>query len=285
MEKFYRNKIFQVKVLNTKDYETFLYKINSNLIELRKQFSQFKLEIPPIEIPPTQINLQTPSENEIISLSSSLTELKNFQSKLLQAIGELQRIGKFNPNYIQKVQGRVEIANQPIYNFNNILQQLQSIESSIKNIKIDPTNKIEIPKQIGLAESKAILKSGYQYRPREHNLVSEWDFLYNKAHNEYLNFAANSGTVGLAAYLVLVGSSIYLIVKLALKKNEKSETITLVAILAGYAGILVTNFFGFSVVITQLFLFIFPAMAVSLGSKEIEEDKTNILSFGQKFTN
>ena len=30
----------------------------------------------------------------------------------------------------------------------------------------------------------------YQYRPVEHNLTSEWDFLYNKAHNEFLNYLA-----------------------------------------------------------------------------------------------
>ncbi|MEJ2441646.1 MAG: O-antigen ligase family protein [Patescibacteria group bacterium] len=29
--------------------------------------------------------------------------------------------------------------------------------------------------------------SYYNFRPVEHNLVSEWDFLYNKAHNEFLN--------------------------------------------------------------------------------------------------
>src|SRR3990167_563227 len=42
------------------------------------------------------------------------------------------------------------------------------------------------------------------FRPAEHNLVSEWEFIYNKAHNEYLNFAANTGSVGLAFYLLLV---------------------------------------------------------------------------------
>ncbi len=127
--------------------------------------------------------------------------------------------------------------------------------------------------------------SYYMYRTREHNLVSEWDFLYNKAHNEYLNFAANSGTVGLGAYLVVIGFSIYLVVKLVgKKKDDKGEAIGLIAILSGYASLLVTNFFGFSVVITQLFLFIFPAMAVSLSSKELEEDKDHVLSFGQKLT-
>ena len=37
----------------------------------------------------------------------------------------------------------------------------------------------------------------YKYRPAEHNLTSEWDFLYNRAHNEFLNVAATSGFLGL----------------------------------------------------------------------------------------
>jgi len=46
--------------------------------------------------------------------------------------------------------------------------------------------------------------SYYLERPAEHNLVSEWDFIYNKAHNEYLNILANSGTVGLLSYLGVI---------------------------------------------------------------------------------
>ncbi|MBI4037237.1 O-antigen ligase family protein, partial [Candidatus Daviesbacteria bacterium] len=38
--------------------------------------------------------------------------------------------------------------------------------------------------------------SYYNFRPVEHNLVSEWDFLYNKAHNEYLNYLSTTGILG-----------------------------------------------------------------------------------------
>jgi len=55
--------------------------------------------------------------------------------------------------------------------------------------------------------------SYYNFRPAEHNLISEWDFLYNKAHNEYLNLAANSGSVGLISYLTLVAISIVVFLK------------------------------------------------------------------------
>jgi len=60
--------------------------------------------------------------------------------------------------------------------------------------------------------------SFYEFRPKEHNLVSEWDFLYNKAHNEYLNTAATTGTIGLTAYLILISASLYQI-----SKNSKNQ--------------------------------------------------------------
>jgi O-antigen ligase len=95
--------------------------------------------------------------------------------------------------------------------------------------------------------------SYYNFRPVEHNLVSEWDFIYNKAHNEYLNLMATTGSLGIISYLFLIGTSVLLFIK-----NSKFE------LLAGYTGLLVSNFFGFSVVPTQLILFLFPAFALSL---------------------
>ncbi len=119
------------------------------------------------------------------------------------------------------------------------------------------------------------------FRPAEHNLVSEWDFIYNKAHNEYLNLAANTGSFGLLSYLFLIGSSIYMIVKISNKyqypinTNPQSEALgiwnlklVLIGIISGYSSLLVTNFFGFSVVPTQLELFLFPAIAVALANSE-----------------
>lgn len=111
----------------------------------------------------------------------------------------------------------------------------------------------------------------YMYRPVEHNLVSEWDFLYNKAHNEYLNYLANTGAVGLGSYLVLIAFGVYV-----LRRDP--------ALLAGYAGILITNFFGFSVVITQLLLFLLPAMAISLGKQETADEKLAFTASQKLFT-
>jgi len=111
------------------------------------------------------------------------------------------------------------------------------------------------------------------FRPAEHNLVSEWDFIYNKAHNEYLNFAANTGTFGLLSYLVFVGFSIYIFFK---TKNY--------ALLAGFVSLLVSNFFGFSVVPTQIELFLFPAIAVALtiNNEQSTINKHSKASFLQK---
>jgi O-antigen ligase/Flp pilus assembly protein TadD len=114
----------------------------------------------------------------------------------------------------------------------------------------------------------------FQHKPVGHNLTSEWDFLYNKAHNEYLNYLATTGIAGLFAYGVLLGVFVFWFFKhahsewfLAQKHTAKKtyepfttrhEQISL-PLFAGWISILITNFFGFSVVIMQLFLFLFPA--------------------------
>lgn len=109
--------------------------------------------------------------------------------------------------------------------------------------------------------------SYYNFRPREHNDVSEWDFLYNKAHNEYLNFAANTGTFGLLAYLGVIGTFLFWALRHYAKKN------LIIALLAGYVSILITNFFGFSVVAVALFFFLFPAMSMVLAQGKEAESK------------
>ena len=117
----------------------------------------------------------------------------------------------------------------------------------------------------------------YQYRPKGHNLTSEWDFLYNKAHNEYLNYLATTGVFGLGSYLLFLGSFVFWFVKVQSSKLKAQSSknsldfgfdwkfdiwILKLAIVAGWLSILITNFFGFSVVIVQLFLFLFPALVI-----------------------
>lgn len=105
--------------------------------------------------------------------------------------------------------------------------------------------------------------SYYRFRPAAHNMTSEWDFLYNKAHNEYLNFAATTGIFGLGSYFLII-----IIFFLWSIRNffDHSNTDILIKIIqislfTGWLTILITNFFGFSVVIIQLFFFLIPAFS------------------------
>ena len=134
----------------------------------------------------------------------------------------------------------------------------------------------------------------YQHRPIGHNLTSEWDFLYNKAHNEYLNYLATTGLFGLGSYLLFIGTFVFWFIKkvhgswFMVHRKEKNvsatndERITInSALFAGWLSILVTNFFGFSVVIVQVFLFLFPAMII-ITTQQI--DKLTIQQFTRKLT-
>lgn len=125
----------------------------------------------------------------------------------------------------------------------------------------------------------------FRYKPQAHNMTSEWDFLYNKAHNEYLNFLATTGIIGLATYslmlLVVIGWFIVTQVIPPLAEGEKNDpghAAIISALFAGYISILFTNFFGFSVVVMQILFFLFPAMMFVL-AKRPDEEKT-----GARFT-
>ena len=127
--------------------------------------------------------------------------------------------------------------------------------------------------------------SYYNFRPVEHNLVSEWDFLYNKAHNEYLNFLATTGIVGFLSYLGVLLLMVYVFIvpwcgkhKQKLTKLTEKQIFPL-AFLSGFSSILVTNFFGFSVTPVALLLFLYPAMMVTI-TKKSEMKKTTPINKG-----
>ncbi len=114
----------------------------------------------------------------------------------------------------------------------------------------------------------------YLFRPQEHNMTSEWDFLYNKAHNEYLNFAATTGVFGIGSYLLFIISFIFWFWKKILypklySLNPNSFPLSL-GLFCGWISILVTNFFGFSVVVTQLFFYLLPAISFVLTADPIK---------------
>lgn len=100
----------------------------------------------------------------------------------------------------------------------------------------------------------------YQFRPVEHNLVSEWDFLYNKAHNEFLNILATTGILGFGTYIYFI----YIVFSYFVRRIKENPSLLYPAFLAGFVSLLVTYFFGFSVVATSLLFFLFPALAIVL---------------------
>jgi len=106
--------------------------------------------------------------------------------------------------------------------------------------------------------------SYYWTRPQEHNLTSEWDFLYNKAHNEYLNFLATTGIFGLGSYLLLILSTLVYFIKKIFIKNKRP--LLNIALLSAYLSILITNAFGFSVIITSLYFFLLPIFSYPASS-------------------
>ena len=103
----------------------------------------------------------------------------------------------------------------------------------------------------------------YNVKPLAHNLTSEWDYLYNKAHNEYLNYLATTGTFGLLSYLSIIFLFLFHSFRQILKSKNAYNPI-LTGILGGFTALIISNFFGFSVVILNLFLFMFPILFFEL---------------------
>ncbi|MGI0002150.1 MAG: O-antigen ligase family protein [Nitrososphaeraceae archaeon] len=136
----------------------------------------------------------------------------------------------------------------------------------------------------------------YQHKSPEHNLTSEWDYLYNKAHNEYLNYLTTTGLFGLGSYLAILGlfsffvTKKYILLKIPSREKEHHERashvhqdLLIVGLFAGWISILISNFFGFSVVIMNLYLFLVPAFIFILGDY-LNKDYELTYSFGKADT-
>ncbi len=122
--------------------------------------------------------------------------------------------------------------------------------------------------------------SYYQFRPQAHNLTTEWNFYYNKAHNEFLNYLANVGLLGFGGFLVFIGVSLFELSKIAGSKNPVS--IWAKAVLASITGYFVTIFFGFSIVTTQLFMFLEIAAVLVMADSPIKVVNFKILGIARK---
>ncbi len=122
--------------------------------------------------------------------------------------------------------------------------------------------------------------SYYLDRPLAHNLVSEWDFLYNKAHNEFLNYLATTGILGALTYSLLIMSIIFIgiksLINLKNKKiryqNKDDNQIT-IALSAGIIALTVSNLLGFSTVMPTVLMFVFAASISVLNQKSEEKLK------------
>ncbi len=101
--------------------------------------------------------------------------------------------------------------------------------------------------------------SYYFTRPIEHNYTSEWDYLYNKAHNEFLNFLATTGIFGFFAYTLFILFPLFLSLKLW---GERQDLLYL-AIFFAFLVIHITDFFGFSTTLSNLYLFILSGFLVN----------------------
>lgn len=125
--------------------------------------------------------------------------------------------------------------------------------------------------------------SYYLFKPIEHNLTIEWDYIYNKAHNEYVNYLATTGAVGLLSYLILIGLFEFLIVRYIITTAWSSERLLSIGIFAGYNSYLGQNFFGFSVVPIAVLFFLYPAffflITQTLDNKSLHLEKIKLLTF------
>lgn len=82
------------------------------------------------------------------------------------------------------------------------------------------------------------------FRPKELNYSSEWNFVFNKPHNYYLQIFSESGVLGLISYLVVC-------FVLYRKVSTKYKP--------GFIGFMITNFFGWPCVATSLLFWLLLA--------------------------
>ncbi len=109
--------------------------------------------------------------------------------------------------------------------------------------------------------------SYYWTRPIAHNYVSEWDFLYNKAHNEYLNLLATTGLLGLLTYLAFPLSTFLIKTKnypkgILLAESEIWDRLR-ITIKVALLALLIDNFFGFSVIPVAYLFYLLPAILIT----------------------
>ncbi|MFQ5452203.1 MAG: hypothetical protein ACE5DQ_01440, partial [Candidatus Paceibacterota bacterium] len=86
-----------------------------------------------------------------------------------------------------------------------------------------------------------------------------------KAHNEFLQYFATTGFLGLGAYLLLVGS---VSARGLTYFWHRKKGILALAFSTSYFSILITNFFGFSTTMTNIYFYLIPAFLVVIYAPE-----------------
>lgn len=109
--------------------------------------------------------------------------------------------------------------------------------------------------------------SYYQNRPLAHNQTTEWNFFYNKAHNELLNIFANTGILGVSSFLLFLTTALYSLYKGAKSQTEQTSGILTKAAIAAIVGFQISIFFGFSTVASQTTMFLILPFALILGGQ------------------
>lgn len=99
-------------------------------------------------------------------------------------------------------------------------------------------------------------------RPFQHNATSEWNFVYNKAHNEFYNYFATTGAFGLLTYGVFIGIVLLQLQHVLKGKLSQRDELLVLSLITAYITILVTNFFGFSTTTISIFTYLIPALLV-----------------------
>ena len=112
--------------------------------------------------------------------------------------------------------------------------------------------------------------SYYLFRPASHNQTTEWNFFYNKAHNEFLNYLATVGALGTFFYCAFLLSVIYVLFILKEKEDSEKKLLTAAAI-GSVLGYQTTIFFGFSTVAAQTTVFLAIAAILSFKNQNYFE--------------
>lgn len=100
-------------------------------------------------------------------------------------------------------------------------------------------------------------------RPLAHNQTTEWNFFYNKAHNELLNYLANIGLFGTLFYLAFIFVSLRELFKITRNKNPVNSALSK-AVISALVGYHIAIFFGFSTAASQLFMYMSLGLTLSL---------------------